>query len=138
VGGRDCYRAALPDSLLLQPAFPGVAKVTARVAATRRDRLSAPLPMLLRPHPEGEIGAVRVEVRGKVAGTTEARILGAIDRPAVASGAVAAVAAIWAAEGRLARSGAAGLAELVDDPVPFLHELADRGVRAAAFEGSAT
>lgn len=136
VGGRDCYRAALPDSLLLQPAFPGVRKITARVAATRRDRLSAPFPMLRPPHPEGSIGAVRVEVRGTVAGTTEVKVLGAIDRPAVAAGAVAAVAAIWAADGRLARTGAGGLAGLVDDPVPFLHELAARGVRAAAFEGA--
>ncbi|MBA3654651.1 MAG: hypothetical protein H0W70_10710, partial [Actinobacteria bacterium] len=43
--------------------------------------------------------------------------------------------AAWAADGRLARSGAAGLAELVDDAVPFLHDLAHRGVRAAVFEG---
>jgi saccharopine dehydrogenase-like NADP-dependent oxidoreductase len=136
VGGQDCYRAALPDALLLQPVFPGVRKVTARVAATRRDRLTAALPMLRRPHPEGAIGAARVEVRGTVAGTTEVKVLGAIDRPAVAAGAVAAVAAIWAADSRLARPGAAGLAELVEDPVPFLHELADRGVRAAAFEGA--
>jgi hypothetical protein len=50
---------------------------------------------------------------------------------------VAAVAAAWAAEGRLTRSGAAGLAELVDEPVPFLRELARRGIRAAVFEGAA-
>jgi hypothetical protein len=35
----------------------------------------------------------------------------------------------------LARAGAAGLAELVDDAVPFLHDLSHRGVRAAVFEG---
>ena len=39
-------------------------RVTARVAASRRDRLTARLPMLRPPHPEGLIGAVRVEVRG--------------------------------------------------------------------------
>ncbi|HEY2430877.1 MAG TPA: hypothetical protein VGI06_18215, partial [Acidimicrobiales bacterium] len=64
VGGRDCYRAAVADAVLLTPAFPGVQRVTARVAATRRDRITAALPMLRRPHPEGEVGAVRVEVRG--------------------------------------------------------------------------
>lgn len=59
IGAADCYRAALPESLLLVPAFPGVGRVTARLAATRRDRLTAQLPMLRRPHPEGGLGAVR-------------------------------------------------------------------------------
>jgi hypothetical protein len=59
-----------------------------------------------------------------------------IDRPAVAAGAVAAVAAVWAATGRFARPGAAGLAELVTDPVPFLAELSRRGIKAAVFEGT--
>ena len=40
-------------------------RVTARLAASRRDRLTAHLPMLRRPHPEGLVGAVRVEVRGR-------------------------------------------------------------------------
>jgi hypothetical protein len=54
----------------------------------------------------------------------------------MAAGTVAAVAAAWTADGRLARAGAGGLAELVDEPVPFLQELARRGVRAAVFEGA--
>jgi saccharopine dehydrogenase-like NADP-dependent oxidoreductase len=136
VGGLDCYRAALPDALLLKPAFPGAARITARVSASRRDRVTARLPMLRRPHAEGAIGAVRVEVRGRRGAATDARVLGAIDRPGVAAGAVAAVAAGWALAGRLARPGAAGLAELVPEPVPFLHELAGRGVRAAVFAGA--
>jgi saccharopine dehydrogenase-like NADP-dependent oxidoreductase len=135
VGGLDCYRAALPEALLLQPAFPGVARVTARVSASRRDRVTARLPMLRRPHAEGAIGAVRVEVRGRRGVATDARVLGAIDRPGVAAGAVAAVATAWAVGGRLARPGAAGLAELVPEPVGFLHDLAGRGVRAAVFAG---
>lgn len=137
-GGQDCYRAGLPDALLLVPAFPGVRRVTARMAASRRDRVSARLPMLRRPHPEGLVGAARVEVRGRRGTGTDAIVFGVLDRPALAAGAVAAVAAEWAAEGLLARSGAAGLAELVEDPVPFLQELARRGVRAAVFEGSGT
>lgn len=135
VGGLDCYRGGLPDALLLVPAFPGVRRVTARVAASRRDRLTSHLPMLRRPHPEGAVGALRVEVRGRRGGATDVRVLGAIDRPAVAAGAVAAVTAAWAADDRLARSGAAGVGELVDEAVPFLHDLARRGVRAAVFEG---
>jgi saccharopine dehydrogenase-like NADP-dependent oxidoreductase len=137
VGGADCYRGGMSDALLLVPAFPGVQRVTARLAATRRDRMSAWLPMLRPPHPEGMLGAVRVEVRGKRGPVFDARVLGALDRPAVAAGTVAAVAAAWATEGRLARAGAGGLAELLDEPVPFLRELARRGVRAAVFEGAA-
>jgi hypothetical protein len=136
VGGVDCYRAALPDALLLVSAFPGVARVTARVGANRRDRLTSRLPMLRPPHPEGKVGAVRVEVRGRRGQARDVRVLGAMDLPAVAAGAVAAVATGFAVQGRLARAGAAGLAELAE-PVPFLQELARRGVRAAAFEGSA-
>jgi GFO/IDH/MocA oxidoreductase family protein len=137
VGGRDCYRAGIPDTMLLVPAFGGVERVTARVAANRRDRMTSRLPMLRSPHPEGEVGAVRVEVRGRRAGVRIADVFGAIDRPAVAAGAVAAVAAVWLASGRAARTGAAGLAELIADPGPFLEELSRRGVKAAVFDGAA-
>jgi len=137
VGGLDCYRAARPDALLLRPAFPAVVRITARLSASRRDRVTARLPMLRRPHAEGAIGAVRVEVRGRRGAATDARVLGAIDRPGVAAGAVAAVATGHALAGTLARAGAAGLAELVPEPVAFLHELAARGVRAAVFAGAA-
>jgi saccharopine dehydrogenase-like NADP-dependent oxidoreductase len=134
VGGHDCYRAALPDAALLRDAFPGAERITARMGATRRDRLTAGRPMLRKPHPEGTIGAVRVELRGIRAGAREVAILGAMDRPGVAAGCVAAVAAIWAATGRTAHAGAGGLAGLVA-PTPFLTELARRGVRAAVFDG---
>ena len=66
------------------------------------------------------------------------RVLGVLDRPAIAAGVVAAVTALWAIESRLSRLGAGGLAEVVAEPLPFLHALADRGVRAAVFEGAAT
>jgi saccharopine dehydrogenase-like NADP-dependent oxidoreductase len=138
VGGADGYRAGRPDAMLLVPAFEGVRRVTARLAASRRDRLTAWLPMLRPPHPEGVLGAIRVEVRGRRGPARDAVVFGAIDRPAMAAGTVAAVAAVWAAEGRLVRAGSAGLAELVDEPVSFLRELGRRGVRAAIFEGSAS
>jgi predicted dinucleotide-binding enzyme len=136
IGAQDCYRAALPDARVLVPAFPDVRRVTSRMAATRRDRLTAGLPMLWPTHPEGGPGAVRVEVRGHRDRSHDVVVYGAIDRPAVAAGAVAAVAAIWATDGRLRRSGAGGLAEL-SEPGPFLGELARRGVRAAVFQGDA-
>ena len=135
VGGVDCYRAALSEPLLLGPAFPSAGRVTARVGANRRDRLTAHLPMLRRPHPEGSLGAVRVEMRGRQGQATNDRVLGAVDRPAVAAGAVLALAARWAVDGRLVRTGAGGLASMAD-PGPFLAALADRGVKAAIFEGA--
>jgi saccharopine dehydrogenase-like NADP-dependent oxidoreductase len=134
IGGSDCYRAALPDALLLVPAFPGVSRVTARLAATRRDRFTAGLPMLRPPHAEGRIGGLRVEVRGRRGHARDTIVLGAVDRPAVAAGTVAAVTARWVADGRTLTKGAAGLAALFE-PLPFLHELARAGVRAAVFEG---
>jgi saccharopine dehydrogenase-like NADP-dependent oxidoreductase len=136
IGAQDCYRAALPDSRLLVPAFPGVRRVTSRMAATRRDRFTAGMPMLWPTHPEGGPGAVRVEVRGSRDRTRDVVVFGAIDRPAVAAGAVGAIAAIWAVDRRLRRVGAGGLAELAE-PGPFLGELARRGVRTAVFQGDA-
>lgn len=132
--GVDCYYAALPEPVLLAGAYPDARRITARVGANRRDRLTAHLPMLRRPHPEGALGAVRVEVRGRQGQVRGDRVLGAVDRPAVAAAAVAALAARWAVDRRLSRTGAAGLAVLAD-PGPFLAGLADRGVKAAIFEG---
>ena len=136
IGGADCYRAALPDALLLAPAFPGAERITARLGANRRDRITARLPMLRPPHPEGGPGGARVEVRGRRGTARVVQVLGAMDRPAVAAGTVAAVAAVSAGLRQLRRAGAGGLAELVD-PLPFLNELAQRGVKAAVFEGAA-
>ncbi len=134
VGGEDCYRAALPDPLLLIDALPNATRVTARMAANRRDRLTARLPMLRRPHPEGGPGAIRVEVRGWRAGVRDVVVYGAMDRPAVAAGAVAAVTARAVGDATIDRTGAFGLAAL-PNPLPLLVDLAERGIRAAAFEG---
>jgi len=133
IGARDCYRAALPEALLLVQAMPGLRRVTARLAANRRDRVTSRLPMLRRPHPDGGPGAVRVEVRGDRGGARHVVVYGAMDVPGVAAGAVAAQAALTVADGT-ARAGAAGLAALAD-PLPMLKELARRGVKAAAFRG---
>ncbi|MGH9065322.1 MAG: Gfo/Idh/MocA family oxidoreductase [Acidimicrobiales bacterium] len=134
VGGRDVFAGRLPDALLLAAAFPEARRVTARVASSRRERWLGNFPAAGRTRSEGNLGAVRVEVRGVREQTPDAVVLGAVDRPAVAAGAVAAVAANWTATRRLARFGAAGLAELVPEPAPFLRDLAERGVRAAAFD----
>lgn len=135
VGGADCYRAYLADPMLLVGAFPSARRITARIEATRRDRLTSPMPMLRRPHPEGLIGAVRVEMRGFVGAEAVTRAIGSSGRPALIAAAVSAVTARWAAKGRLSRWGSAGLAEMIDDPVGFVRDLAELGVTISEFVG---
>lgn len=133
VGPRDCYRAALGEPLLLAHTFPTATRVSARRAANRRDWLTARLPMLRPPHPEGLLGAVRVEVRGRRDGQVVTVVLGAVDRPAVAAGTVAALAAVRTVRGDQP-VGAAGLGASAPAG-PFLAALAERGVRAASYVG---
>lgn len=135
VGGRDCYRAELAEPRLLHLALPGAQRITARLAASRRDRALAPFPVLVPPPDEGGLGAVRVELRGERDGARATVVYGALDRPAVAAGAVAAVAAIEALGGRhpVGATGLAGCGRVL----PILQELARRGVRSAVFEGAA-
>ena len=135
VAGRDCYRGALPDALLLVPAFPGVNRVTARMAATRRDRLTAPLPMMRRPHPEGGVGAVRVELRGWRRGERHVVVLGSQARPAEGAAVVAAATALHLADIE-ASPGATGLAAIAD-PEMLLRSVTARGLRPSRFEGFA-
>jgi len=82
--------------------------------------------------PEGGPGAVRVDVRGRVAGVSSSIVYAAMDRPSLGAGVTAAVVALELAAGRGA-PGAGGAAELVE-PLPVLTELARRGIRAATFE----
>jgi hypothetical protein len=135
VGGADCYRASVSDPFLLAPAFPEARRITSRLEATRRDRLTSWLPMLRAPHPEGLVGAVRVEVRGWLNGRAETKIHGAAAPPALIAAAVSVAAARWAVTGRLSRPGAAGLAELVDKPGAFLRDVVSQGVAISSFAG---
>jgi hypothetical protein len=134
IGGLDCYRARIPEAVLLQPAFPGIERITARQAANRRDRLTSWLPMLRRPHPEGRIGALRVEVRGTRDGAWITEVRGALEPPAVAAGAVAAVCAARLLAGD-APTGVIG-ALACGPPVELLRRLAELGVRGAIFDGT--
>jgi hypothetical protein len=139
IGGADCYRAALPDAILLHRRFPDADRLTARMAATRRDRLTSRLPMLRKPHAEARDGAIRVEVRGRQADQERSVVLACSQRPSVAAGTVAALAVLAVTEGLARRAdaaaGAVGLAEYVD-PLPFLHELAARGVTCSTYQGT--
>lgn len=99
VGARDCYRFASPEPVLMQRMAPELHRITARVSATRRDRLTARLPMLRKPHNEGLEGALRVEVRGVRNGKRHVEIVGIVDRVATIAGVVAAHTAIALAKG---------------------------------------
>lgn len=135
IGARDCYRGALSEPLLLHRAFPDAARLTARMAATRRDRFTGWLPMLRRPHADGGPGAIRVEVWGRRAGGKDVLVLGGADNPALAAGVVAAVTATAIAIGRVQTAGAFGLAEC-GQPAWMLERIDVAGVGLAAFEGA--
>jgi hypothetical protein len=86
---------------------------------------------------DGEWGAARVDVWGRRAGAYDCVVYGVVERTSVAAGTVLAVTAAQlagASGAPLRRPGVHGLAALAA-PAPFLAELAQRGVRAAVFEG---
>jgi hypothetical protein len=135
VGAYDCYRAELADPVLLHRAFPEADRITARVAATRRDRLTARLPMLREPHPEGLVGAVRVELRGAAGTAREVVVLGAAQPLATLAALVAAETARQVAGGAMPP----GIVTLADAEVPtgaLLGALVHRGLRLERFEGT--
>ena len=136
VDAADCYRAALPDPLLLVRKFGPVDRITARMAATRRDRFSSWLPMLRPPHPAGILGAVRVEVRGQKGESWTGQILGASAPPGTATVAVLMSVIELFASGKLNQMGAMGLAEAVDAD-EFLAVLEQHGIVCEVFAGSA-
>lgn len=94
VNARDCYRYATPEPVVLQRVVPGLQRITARCSATRRDRLTARLPMLTPPHAEGGVGALRVEVRGRRDGLRHVEVIGLAEKIASVAAAVAAHTAL--------------------------------------------
>lgn len=135
IGARDCYRADLPSPLLLQRVFPQATRLTSRVSATRRDRLTSRLPMLRPPHADGGPGAIRVEVRGRCGSRVETLVYGVADHPSLAAGTVAAVSAIDLLGRNVRPVGAYGLAEH-PGRLELLRTLRQRGVRVETYEGS--
>jgi hypothetical protein len=135
VGAYDCYVAELAAPLLLHASFPEAGRLTERVSANRRDRLTARLPMLSRPHPEGGVGAVRVEVRGADAsGGRSTLIVGVAELVGTITAATATVMAGEAIAGRLdAGVVTTGQEEL--DTVGLLHRVERLGVRLQEFTG---
>jgi hypothetical protein len=134
IGARDCCPVELGLTLLVD-AFPEVRAVSyiasepdGRVRFHRHRRRGD----------EAEWGAARVEVWGRRGASSDVVVYGVIDRTAIAAGtmlAVAALAVVGEIDAGLPPSGVVGLAA-ASNPVALLSELADRGVRAAVFEGA--
>ena len=135
VGARDCYRADLADPMLLHRSFPTVARISARRSATRRDRLTARLPMLSPPHIEGGIGAVRVEARGRDgAGARVTDVIGVAELIGTATAATAAAMATYVATGQ-ARPGVITASDPDVPAASILRNLLRYGVRLQEFTG---
>lgn len=140
IGGKDCYRAELADPIILHRAFPNVNRISARVSATRRDRLTARLPMMSPPHPEGGLGGIRVEVRGSLAGARVTHVAGIAERTAVIAGAVASSVADQL-QGFVTNGGVpAGVVVLGDgrlDETALMTAVIQRGIKVFEYIGAA-
>ena len=137
VNSYDCYRAEMPDPLLLHRVFATAGRLSARMSATRRDRFTARLPMLRPPHAEGGLGGLRVEVRGALAnGARETIIAGVAVRSGFAASVVAAVMTRWV----LLDSPQRGVVVMGDEALPtaaFVAAVQADGVRIYEFTGVA-
>ena len=137
MGASDCYRAAHADPEIFHGAFPTVGRISARVAATRRDRITARLPMLTPPHSGGNIGAVRVEARGSLGGGQRATVIaGAAGRTAELAAAVCSAAVVAFLAGAIG-AGAAALGDERFDRADLLHRATQFGVTVQEFTGVA-
>lgn len=135
IGAKDCYRARLASPVLLHRTFPNVERISARRSARRRDRFTAWLPMLRPPHPEGGVGALRVEVRGADAtGARRCLIAGVAELVGTAAAATAAAFVTALADGELPL-GTVIASDAALDTVGLLRRVESFGVRLQEFTG---
>ncbi|MFZ9084908.1 MAG: NAD(P)-binding domain-containing protein [Ilumatobacteraceae bacterium] len=135
VGGKDCYRAELADPIVLKRAFPEVSRISARVSATRRDRLTARLPMMSPPHAEGGLGGLRVEVRGSRDGQRVTEVAGIAERTAVIAASVAASVADHLSRRERDQSGVITLGDGQLDDVSLVTAVIERDIRVFEYVG---
>ena len=133
VGAYDCYRGELPDPLLIKRAFSELVRVTARVSATRRDRVFARLPMLIPPRAEGGMGGLRVEVRGTKNGERVVDVVGVAERVGQVAGVVSGCVARSISVGEISQPGAFVLGELSLPNEALLSRVMASGVQAHSF-----
>jgi saccharopine dehydrogenase-like NADP-dependent oxidoreductase len=133
VGAYDCYRGELPDPLLIKRAFPELVRATARVSATRRDRVFARMPMLIPPRAEGGLGGLRVEVRGTKNGERVVDVVGVAERVGQVAGVVSGCVARSISVGEISQPGAFVLGELSLPNEALLSRVMASGVQAHSF-----
>ena len=136
LGGKDCYRAELPEPLLLHRSFPEVSRISARMSATRRDRLTARLPMMSPPHAEGGLGGVRVEIRGSLNGERCTEVAGVTERTGIIAGAVAASSAAALLNNASTISGVVTLGDGRLNDRTLLDDVIRRGITVFEYIGS--
>ena len=134
---RDCYRGALPDPFLLHRIFPAASRISARVSGTRRDRLTARLPMLTPPHAAGDLGAVRVEVRGAAADGARVTVIAGASGPTGDLAAAVTTACIETCLTGSIEPGVHLVGEAALDPQSLLRRAVVLGVRLQEFTGVA-
>ena len=137
IGARDCYRAAVPDPFLIQRMFPSVSRISARVSGTRRDRLTARFPMLTPPHPAGDLGALRVEVRGAAADGARVTVIAGASGPTGDLAAAVTTACIEACLGGSVAPGVHLVGGTTLDSPALLRRAVELGVRLQEFTGVA-
>lgn len=135
VGAKDSYRARIASPLMLHRAFPEVERISARRSARRRDRFTAWMPMLRPPHPEGGVGALRVELRGaEPSGARRCVIVGVAELVGMAAAATAAAFVTAIGDGQVP----SGLVVAGDASLPtldLLRRVQSFGVRLQEFTG---
>ena len=136
LGGKDCYRAELSEPLLLHRSFPEVSRISARMSATRRDRLTARLPMMSPPHAEGGVGGVRVEIRGSLNGERRTEVAGVAERTGIIAGAVAASSAAALLNHSDTLSGVVTLGDGRLNDRTLLDDVIRRGITVFEYIGS--
>ena len=135
VGAKDAYRARIASPLLLHHAFPGAERISVRRSARRRDRFTAWLPMLRPPHPEGGVGALRVEVRGtEASGARRCVVAGVAELVGTAAAATAAAFVAALADGILP-PGRVVAADAALPTLDLLRRVETFGVRLQEFTG---
>lgn len=125
VGAVECASVRGGSDLLLE-VVPGIDAATWLLADVDQPRF--------RRRTYDAMGALRVEVYGRRGTERDVTVYGALDRVSIAAGAVLALALLAVAAGTTPAGVHAFGA--VADPVETLRDLAQRGVRAAVFEGA--
>ena len=118
---------------MIKRAFPELGRVTARVTATRRDRVFSRVPMLIPPQAEGGMGGLRVEVRGMKNAARLVDVVGVAERVGQVAGVVAAVTAQAVSSREITTIGAHALGESSLPNSSLLTKITNAGINLHSF-----